>query len=215
MKKNYLVSALLCLLASAFIPALQAQAQVPEAGKDYVEIRNGTPLESADGKIVVEEFFNYICPGCYEFEPKFEAWTGKLPDYVKVVRIPAAFRPDFVQYARAYYAAQIFNLVDKTHEAVYAAVHRTHKLPAEGDKPDEERIAEFYSKYGVDKQKFLTTMRSYRVEIMIRRATDHLKRCKIPSTPSIVVNGRYLVRGRSTDDVLRTATFLIEKEHWK
>ena len=214
MKKSIFITALLLLVGSAFVMP-QAQAQTPVAGKDYVEIRNGRPLAPAEGKIVVEEFFNYICPGCYAFEPKLEAWTRQLPDYVKLVHIPAAFRKDFEQYARAYYAAQVLGIADKTHEAVYGAVHSTHELPAEGDKPNEEQIAEYYSKFGVDKEKFLTTMRSYRVEIMIRRATDHLKRCKIPSTPSIVVNGRYLVKGRSPDDVLRIATYLIDMEHMK
>ena len=212
MKKTLFIPTLLLLVSSVFAPA---QAQTPVAGKDYTEIRNGSPLKPAEGKVVVEEFFNYICPGCYSLEPVFESWTKQLPSYVKVEHIPAAFRADFVQYAHAYYAAQIFNIVDKTHKAVYDAVHRTHEIPAEGDKPDEERIAAFYSKFGVEKQEFLTTMRSYRVEIMIRRAMDHLKRSKIASTPAIVINGRYLVRGASYPDMLRTATFLIEMEHWK
>ena len=211
MKKIIFMPVLLLLVGSTFI----AQAQTPVAGKDYIEIRNGQPLTPAEGKVVVEEFFNYICPGCNGLEPALEAWAGKLPPYAKFERIPAAFRQDFVQYARAYYAAQIFNLVEKTHKAVYEAIHRTHELPAEGDKPDEERIAEFYSKYGVDKQEFLTTMQSYRVEIMIRRAMDHLKRSKIPSTPALVINGRYLVRGSTYADTLRIASFLIEMEHWK
>lgn len=210
MKKSIFITALLFLFSGAFV---LAQAQTPEAGKDYIEIRNGHPLKPAEGKIVVEEFFNYVCPACYRFEPTFEAWAKALPSYVKVVHIPAAFRPDFVAYARAYYAARILGIADKTHQAVYDAIHSTHKLPGEGDKPDEERIAEFYSKYGVDKQKFLTTLRSYRVEIMVRRATDHLKRCKIRSTPSIVINGRYLVLGKSYADILRTASYLIDMEH--
>lgn len=212
MKKSIFIPLLLLLVSSSFT---LAQAQTPEAGKDYIEIRNGSPLKPVEDKVVVEEFFNYICPACDAMEPELEAWAGQFPSYVKLDRIPAAFRSDFMQYARAYYAAEIFNIVDKTHKAVYEAIHRTHKLPAEGDKPDEERIAEFYSKFGVDKDKFLTTMRSYRVEIMIRRAMAHLKRCKIPSTPSIVVNGRYLVRGKSFKDMLRIASFLIEMEHWK
>ena len=210
MKMSIFIPALLLVISSVFVTA---QAQTPEAGKDYIEIRNGQPLKPADGKVVVEEFFNYVCPACNALEPTFEAWAKALPPYVKVVHIPAAFRPDFVQYARAYYAAQILGIADKTHEAVYDAIHRTHELPAEGDKPDEERIAEFYSKYGVDKKKFLSTMKSYRVEIMIRRAMDHLKRCKITSTPSIVINGRYLVKGRSYTDRLRIASYLINMEH--
>lgn len=212
MKKNVFVTALLLLAGSAFVPA-QAQSPEPVAGKDYIEIRNGRPLEPADGMVVVEEFFNYICPACNAFEPLFVAWSEKLPSYVRVDHVPAAFRPDFVQYAHAYYAAQIFGIVDETHQAVYDAVHRSHELPAEGDKPDEARIAKFYSKYGVDADEFLAAMQSFAVETKIRRATQYMQRARVSSTPSIVVNGRYLVQGGSLADMLRITTYLIEKEH--
>lgn len=206
--KSLLVPALLLLA----LPA-QAQSPVPEAGKDYIEISNGRPLEPADGFVVVEEFFNYICPACNSFEPLFVAWTAQLPSYVKLQHVPAAFRADFVQYARAYYAAGIFGVTEKTHKAVYDAIHRAHMLPAEGDKPDEERIAKFYADFGVDPQEFLAAMRSFGVDSKVRRAHEHMQRNRIPSTPSIVVNGRYLVRGTSFADMLRIATYLIEKEH--
>lgn len=212
MKKNILIPVLLLLISSTFTMA-RAQSQDPVAGKDYIVIRNGTPLEPANGKVVVEEFFNYICPSCNTFEPLFEAWTKALPSYVRVDLIPATFRPDFMVYARAYYAAQVLGLVKKTHKAVYEAIHGTHKLPAEGDKMDLERIAQFYSHYGVSAKKFLRTMNSYRVKIMIRRATKHMQDCKIPSTPSLVVNGQYLVHANSYEGMLRIASYLVNKVH--
>jgi len=210
--KSLFVPALLLLLANPFGP-VQAQAPAPVAGTDYIEIPNGAPLDPADGVVVVEEFFNYICPACNNFEPVFVAWAAKLPPYAKLVHVPAAFRADFVPYARAYYAAEVSGLVDKTHRAVYQAIHVTHKLPAEGDKPDEERIAAFYSDFGVDKDEFLRNMKSFGVELKLRRATEHMQRIKVPSTPSIVINGRYLVRGQTYADMLRIASYLIEKEH--
>jgi thiol:disulfide interchange protein DsbA len=42
-----------------------------------------------------------------------------------------------------------------------------------------------------------------------------MRRSQVPSTPTLVVNGRYLVRGDSYQDMLRIASFLIEKEHNK
>lgn len=210
--KSTVISALLMFLATG--PGLaHAQAPAPVAGKDYIEIENGHPLDPADGKVVVEEFFNYICPACFSFEPQFAAWAAKQPDYVKVVRIPATFRADFLQYARAYYAAEILGIADKTHTDVYRAIHISHTLPAEGDKPDDEKIAAFYANYGVSAKQFLDTMRSFGVDVKVRRATEHMQKSKIPSTPSLVINGRYLVRGSTYDDFLRTASYLIAKEH--
>lgn len=210
MRRLLIATVMVCL--SGAMSIAYAQSPIPVAGKDYVEIVGGTPLESVDDKIIVEEFFNYICPACNRFEPQFSNWAAQLPADVEVAYVPAAFRPDFVQYARAYYAAQIFGLVDKTHGAVYEAIHRNRALPAEGERPNEERIAKFYAAYGVDSQDFLAAMRSFEVDLKIRRAADHMKRSMVTGTPAILVNGRYIVRGRSFDDMLRTADYLIDKE---
>lgn len=208
---RYVFSAVLVSFAGVLGTA-QAQGPLPVAGTDYIEITNGRPLDPADGVIVVEEFFNYICPACNAFEPLFVSWTSKLPDDVKLVHVPATFRADFVQYAKAYYAAQSLNVVEKSHAAVYEAIHRTRSLPAEGQRPNEERIAEFYASYGVSEEQFLAAMRSFAVDLKVKRATEYMTRIRIPSTPSIVVNGRYLVRGQTYADMLRIADFLIAKE---
>lgn len=212
--KNAFLTALLVVLAGTANPA-GAQTSEPVAGRDYVEIPNGTPMDPADGQVVVEEFFNYICPACFGFEPLLLAWTAKLPPYAKLVHIPASFRADFVPYARAYYAAEAFGLTDKTHAAMYDAIHVSNKLPAEGDKPSEDRIAAFYAGFGVDKDEFLNAMKSFGVELKVRRATEHLQRSKVMGTPSIVVNGRYLVRGNTRQEMLAITSYLIEKEHAK
>lgn len=208
--KGIVFTALLIILASG---SVQAQSSTPVAGDDYIEIPDGRPLEPAEDMVVVEEFFNYVCPACNAFEPQFARWAAELPPYVKVVHVPASFRADFMQYARAYYAAELFGLVDKTHTAVYEAIHGTHTLPAEGDPPDEKRIAEFYAGFGVDAQEFLTAMQSFGVSVKVHRAAQHMHRSKATSTPSIVIDGRYLVRGASFADMLRIASYLIEREH--
>ena len=204
------ISAMLVLAGA--IGTAQAQAPAPVAGTDYIEIPNGRPLDPADGVVVVEEFFNYICPACNSFEPLFVAWAAKLPEGVKLVHVPASFRADFEQYAKAYYAAESLNVAEKSHAAVYSAIHRGRTLPAEGQRPDEEKIAKFYADYGVDPQQFLAVMRSFAVNLKVKRAGEHMTRARIPSTPSVVINGRYLVQGNTYQDMLRTADYLIAKE---
>jgi len=117
-----------------------------------------------------------------------------------------------MQYAKAYYAAEALGLVDKTHRAVYEAIHVKHTIPAEGDRPDEEKIAAFYAGFGVGKDEFLSAMRSFGVNVKVNRVTEHMTKTRVPSTPTVVVNGRYQVKGASWEDSLRIASFLIEKE---
>lgn len=201
------------LLVGATVSVAYAQSP-PVAGRDYTEIQNGRPLDPpADGTVVVEEFFSYICPACNAFEPIFAPWARQLPSYAKLVHVPASFRQDFTQYARAYYAAEALGLVDKTHQAVYDAIHRTNVIPKEGQRPDEAKIAEFYAGYGVEASAFLAAMQSFGVNAKVKRASEHMMRNRIPSTPSVVINGKYLVRGQTYQDTLRIATYLIEQEN--
>ena len=205
--------AVLALLSIVLASTALAQTPQPVAGRDYVEIANGKPLDPVAGKVVVEEFFNYVCPACYGFEPYLVAWSAKLPPYATLVHIPASFRPDFVPYARGYFAAQVLGIADKAHSAVYDAVHVKHTLPSEGQKPDEDKIAAFYAGYGTDQAQFLATMKSFGVDAKVRRATEYMTRVKVPATPTIVVNGRYMVKGGSNEQMLQIASYLIEKEH--
>jgi thiol:disulfide interchange protein DsbA len=40
-----------------------------------------------------------------------------------------------------------------------------------------------------------------------------MTRAKVPATPTLVVNGRYLVKGNTDEETLQIASALIEKEH--
>ena len=208
--KSFFVLSFMVLVCGAFAPAY-GQTSEPVAGKDYIEIAGGQPLNPTAKKVVVEEFFNYICPACFQFESQFSAWAKKLPDYVEVVHIPAAFHPDFAYYAKVFYAAQILGVGQKSHQAVYDAIHQTNKLPGEGQKMDDEKITAFYAQYGVDPKQFLSTMESFGVNTKVGMATAHMKACKVYSTPSLLINGRYLVNGKTYSDNLRIASYLIEK----
>jgi len=181
-------------------------------GTDYTVVSGGQPLEPLNGKIEVVEFFNYICPACNSFEPIFEAWKAKQPADVRVTLVPATFRDDFMTYAKVYYAADALGLLEKTHTAAYAAIHSKHTLPGEGEKIDETKIAAFYAGYGVTADQFLNTMKGFSVATKTGRATQFMTRSQISSTPSLIINGRYLIKARSWEDKLRVADALIARE---
>lgn len=193
--------------ASPAAPALQAS--------DYQVIADGKPYSAAAGGIEVVEFFNYICPACNDFNPLLQAWKAKLPADVHLVYVPADFREDFAVYARAYYAADLLGIAEKTHEAVYQAIHETHTLPGEGRLPDTAVISAFYAQHGVTAAAFLDAMNSFAVNTRMNQGHQYEVQSQLSSTPSLLINGRYMAKGNTFEDKLRIAGQLIERERAK
>lgn len=193
-------------------PVVVPQGPEPVAGTDYLDIEGGQPWQPVAGKIEVVEMFNYICPACYAFDPALRNWKAKQPADVNLVYVPVQFRPDFVLYAKAFFAAESLGIEEKSHLAVYEAIHVKHSIPAEGDPPDEAKVAAFYTQYGVSAEQFLNTMKSFAVTGRINKANQFMTRSKVEGTPTLIVNGKYLVKGRSWEDMLRIADHLIAKE---
>jgi thiol:disulfide interchange protein DsbA len=206
--------------AAAAAPAAPAAAASPPegappvAGTDFVEISGGQPYEPSNGKIEVIEVFGYTCPHCAHFEPLVEAWKAKQPADVKFVALAAPFGGYWMPYAKAYYTAQAMGVLDKTHEAMFTAIHVDHTLPVQ-PLPTDAQIAGFYAKYGVDPKQFESTMSSFAVDAKLKRAGNFIARSGVDSTPSLVINGKYKVVGKSFEDSLRIADHLVAQERAK
>lgn len=184
----------------------------PVAGTDYIEIQGGQPYQAAAGKIEVAEIFGYVCPACNAFQPLVGSWKAGLPSDVNFVYVPAAFGGTWDDYARAFYAAQTLGVQEKTHEALYRAIHAEQTLKGERGRDSVEDIAGFYAGHGVDAKKFTDTMASFGVGAQINRAKQFAQRSQITGTPSLIINGKYLVKGKSFPDMLRIADHLIARE---
>lgn len=184
----------------------------PVAGEDYQEIPNGQPFQPVAGKVEVVEIFGYVCPACAAFQPLVGPWKAGLPGDVTFVYVPAMFGGTWDDYARAFYAAQTLGVQEKTHEALYAAIHSQKTLKGERGRDSVEDIAKFYAGYGVDPKQFAATMGSFAVNAKTNSAKQFAQRSQISGTPSIIVNGKYLVKGKSFPDMLRIADHLIARE---
>ncbi len=187
------------------------QGPAPVAGKDYVEIAGGTPFEPAAGKVEVVEVFGYTCPHCASFEPLLQGWKAQQPADVKVIALPAAFGGYWVPYAKAFYAAESMGLAEKTHQAMFNAIHVERSLPVQ-PLPTNEQIAAFYAKHGANAQQFASTMDSFAVDGKLKRAMQFITRSGVDATPMLVVAGKYRVTGQGLEDNLRIAEHLIARE---
>ena len=201
--------------AEAAAPAPAAAAPVgpaPVAGTDYVVIEGGQPFQPVNGKVEVTEIFGYVCPACARFQPLVVTWKAGLPADVNFIYVPAPFGGTWDNYARAFYAAETLGVQDKSHDAMYSAIHIEQTLKGERGADSVQDIAKFYGKFGVDAKKFEDTMASFGVNAKVNRAKQFATRSKISGTPSLIVNGKYLVKGRSFEDMLRITDHLVASE---
>ncbi|CTP92829.1 thiol:disulfide interchange protein DsbA/DsbL [Xanthomonas graminis] len=202
---------------AADAPAAPAAARTPSgaepvAGTDYVDIPGGQPFQPTNGKIEVAEVFGYVCPACARFQPQIGPWKAGLASDVHFVYVPAMFGGPWDDYARAFYAAEAMGVQEKTHEALYKAIHVDETLKGERGRDSVQDIAGFYAKYGVDPKQFADTMGSFAVSTKTNRAKQFAMRSGVTGTPSLIINGKYLVKGKNYDDILRIADHLIARE---
>ncbi|ALR06156.1 thiol:disulfide interchange protein DsbA/DsbL [Xylella fastidiosa] len=184
----------------------------PVAGTDYVVIQDGQQFQPVVGKIEVVEVFGYVCPACFQFQPQIGPWKAGLASDVHFVYVPAVFGGPWDDYARAFYAAETLNLQEKTHQQLYKAIHVDKTLKGERGRDTVQDIANFYAKFGVNPEQFVNTMSSFGISAKVNRAKQFAKHSQVTGTPSLIINGKYLVKGRTYDDMLRIADHLIEGE---
>jgi len=185
-----------------------AQAQ-PKLGVEYLELGAAQPTDTA-GKIEVIEFFSYLCPHCYGFEPTLKAWVKKLPKDTQFRRVPAMFSDAYAQAARAYYALEAIGEVERLHTALFDAVHTGARLRIE----DETALTAWLGKQGVDTKKFAAAYRSFSVEGKLKRAAQLTQAYKIDGVPSMAVDGKYVVMTdnmKSFEQLLGVSDYLVER----
>lgn len=200
---------LLLLPAGAFAAKPAAPAgPAPVAGTDYVVIEGGKPFRPLDGKIEVLEVFAYWCDHCARFEPKLEAWRRKLPSDVRVSYLPLP-NGGSDPLARAFFAAEAAGVLGRTHEALFRAIHTEHTLPKN---PTFDEIAAFHAQLGLDAGRLKASMESAAVGARLEPAYQYAISSGVEGTPTVIVNGRYRVTGRTLDDVLRIADHLVARE---
>lgn len=205
-----LLIVLLPFAAGAAKPVAPLRGAAPVAGVDYAVIDAGEPYAAVKGKIEVVEVFGYTCPHCAHFEPSVRSWKAKLPADVRFTAIAAPMGGQWIPYARAYFAAQSMGLAERTHEAMFNALHVEGSLPI--SKPTPEEIAGFYASRGADAKRFVAAMASPAVDAQLTQAREFMVRSGVAGTPTIVVNGKYRVIGTSFEDILRITDHLVARE---
>ena len=193
--KSTALRALVVVCAAAFgagqASAQQAVATPPfEAGKHYTVLSPAQPTSTDAGKVEVAEVFMFGCPGCFGFEPHIQRWLGTKADYINFVRIPAPWNPAAILHARAYYTAEALGKTEEIDGDFFAEIHTKRNMLE-----TEAKLAELFAKHGVDEATFKSTFNSFAVNAKLKRAEELIKRYRVQSTPTVIVNGKYLTQG--------------------
>ena len=157
-------------------------------GVQYKALKPAVPTSVAPGKVEVVEVFWYACGHCYLLEPKLAAWekNGKAP-YVEVIRMPAVWNEVLKTHARVFYTAELLGKLPQLHNEIFREVNvRGNRL----DTPD--KIEAFFVSRGVSKADFQKAFSGFAVDSKVNRAVDLNRRYRITSTPTVIVNGRYV-----------------------
>jgi thiol:disulfide interchange protein DsbA len=94
-------------------------------------------------------------------------------------------------------------------DAFFAAIHRQRR-----GLTDAAGIAAWVATQGIDRAKFEQFYRSFSVQLQVKRADELSRQVRLPSVPSLLIDGRYLVPVADDGDFrdqLAVADALIER----
>lgn len=180
-------------------------------GTHYTEVVPEQKTTVDAGKIEVIEFFSYQCPHCATLDPIIEDWKKNLPKDVVFKRVPAIFNRNWEVPAKAYYAAESLDILDKVHDAIFDAIHSKNKNLADIDSMA-KAMAEAS---GMDVEKIKNTISSFTVDNQSRNAMKAARMYALRFVPAIAVNGKFMTSPSAAggnNKVLDVVDFLIAKE---
>jgi len=190
---NKLIKGLLVAAALFISGAALAEAQL---GKDYSLLNPSQPTSTK--KIEVLEFFFYGCSHCFHLHPLLSAWEKTKPKDVELTFVPTAFRDSWEPMANTFYALESMGQQQQLHDALYRAWNEENLALTDADK-----IADFVAKHGVDRAKFTAAYNSFSMQSKVTRAKQMIRSYGISGTPTLVVDGKYMIEGLQPEDTIR------------
>lgn len=173
-----------------------ATACSADTGGSYTVLNPAQPTSTQ--KIEVLEFFFYGCSHCYHLHHDLSAWEKTMPKDVELVYVPVIFRDSWEPMARTFFALESLGQRAQLHEALYQAWNVNNV-----DLSDEAKILNFLAPRGVDRAKFSAAYKSFAMNSKVTRAKQMIRSYGINGTPTLVVEGKYVVTGLEPANMIR------------
>jgi len=187
-----MINTLSRLSATVFLLCFAVQAPAADdlnimEGVEYERLAAPLPAITDTGKVEVIELFWYGCPHCFRLEPHLNRWLATdFPDDAEFIRVPGTMNPGWLDHARAYYTAEHLGVLDQIHEPLLDAIH------VDGRRINSQaQLGTFFEEFGVDRDEFDRTFRSFEVHTQINRAKYLAERSEATGVPALIVGGRY------------------------
>lgn len=193
MKLKTIFGAALALLALTQVACAEASSSSKaKEGKDY------TVYSGAKGtdKPEVMEFFAYTCGHCYNMEGFLAKWKPNKPAEVVFKQVPLFF-PSAEHYTYAFYVAEVLNVMDKVHPAIYNKLHVQKQAI-----PNKKALIPIFEAAGVSAEEFEKAYSSFAVQSKVQYAKKLSREFKITGTPTFVVNQKYKIKDYSQLDYM-------------
>jgi len=180
------------------------------AGTDYTVLQPPQSTRAPVDKIELVEVFGYSCIHCAHLQPLINEWKPTLADDVHFEYVPAVFGGVWEAYARVFYTAQTMGVLERSHDALFKAIHEESRFNSLED------VAGFYAQYDIDPQQFIATMSSFPVEAKVNEARERVPAWGVEGTPTMIVASKYRVTVPRVDNgmqrMLEVVDFLIATE---
>jgi protein dithiol oxidoreductase (disulfide-forming) len=215
------------LLLPLLLLPMAAQAQLLwQEGLHFKALPQPVPASIPAGKIEVTEVFSYGCIYCFRARDPIRQLATELPSDAVMTYVHAAFNPAeaWPMFQRAFYTAQELGVAAAAHEQLFAAIWETGEFPLRDTAgggirkplPTIEDAAAFYQKYaGVNPATFIALANSKQIDDVVKHADMQVQAYRVTGTPTLVVNGRYLVMNenlKSWAEVRQVVNFLVGQE---
>jgi thiol:disulfide interchange protein DsbA len=177
-------------------------------GEHYTLIAD--PRRIRGDKIEVMEFFSYGCIHCYNFDDEVKSWASDRTETVNFVQTPAVANEVWRNYGRAFYAMEDLGLLEDNHTLMFRQVH-----DAKRNLQTPQDFAEVLATGNISESQFVSAFTAATTNQKLARADQLSRRLRVATVPSIVVQGKYLVRVSGSvgfSRMLDVVDYLIAKE---
>jgi len=120
--------------------------------------------------------------------------------------MPVTWHETARNQAALFYTIEALGLGSNVQSSVFLQIHKERKMLR-----SPKQIADFLSKFGVEKNKAKQYLDSFTIKQRVERANKTIRQLQVQSTPTVIVDGKYIISPkRSFEEFFEVLDYVIE-----